>query len=275
MDIEEIWKKTTVRASLHSKEQTKAATAAVFDALRARISHRTGDNIAQQLPTELKQMWESGIVEHIGRSLTDEQRMDLHEFMDKVQKDPRIGDAAPARDVVRAVFMALQEQLTPGAADKIAGELPPDIREFWMSSAPSMEAEAVEEGEYVEEMEEEVSLLGPEYDVPTGADMEPTPSLPKDITRGSQEGEYDSREIGPSAASVFRHDDQLASEVMELLESNDEIDATNIDVEVHAGRVKLKGTVHTSTERDEAAMVAGEALGTVEVINELKVAGGK
>lgn len=273
MEIQEFWERVTVRSGLPSKEQAKAATDAVFDALRARISHQTGDNIAQQFPTELKELWESGLAEHIERALVDVERMDLDEFLQKIQHDPRVGDAAPARDVARAVFMTVQEQITPGAVEKIAGELPPDIRGFWLDSAPPAEAEAVEEGEYVEEMEEEVPLIGPEYDIPTGADMEPTPSLPSTLRQGSPEGEYDSREIGPSAASVFRSDDQLAEEINELLEANDELDASNIDVYVHQGRVTLKGSVHSPTERDEAAMVAGEALGTVEVINEIKVAG--
>jgi|GEM_PF-679146 len=274
MDAEEFLKRVSVRAGIHNRDQTRAATRAVFQTLRARILHEMGDNVVAQLPGGLKELWESGLISHAARSVIGFERMDLEEFIERIQNDPALRNIANARDVTCAVFTTLREQITPGAAQKLASELPEDIRAFWQSCTPETTPEERPRREPAaasEEMQGEVPVLGPEYDVPTGADIEtgaPQTALPR---MNPPEGQYGSEGIGPSAAIVFRSDDQIESEVEDLLDANDEIDASTIDVEVHQGKVLLRGAVRSADERQIAEHIAREAIGTIEVIDELDV----
>ncbi len=229
MQTEEFLKKVRVRSGLADNEKAKQAVDAVFGALRARISHEGGDNIASQLPKELRELWESGIVEHVARSLTGVERMNLNEFLARVQNTAHLADINEAEVVTRAVFITLKEQITPGAQVGLAHQLPEDIRTFWNQSMPP---------------EEE---------------------------RLPPEGRYGSEEIGPSAVSVFRTDEQLAEEIEELLEESDDVDTEEIDVYVQQGEVTLRGVVRTSEAWEAAGRIASRVLGVTNVKNELTI----
>ncbi|MBI2842309.1 MAG: DUF2267 domain-containing protein [Armatimonadetes bacterium] len=136
MQPEEFLKKVRQRSGLDTNEEARRAVDAVFGALRARISHGGGDNVADQLPKELRELWESGLVEHLMRSITGVERMDLHEFLARVQNAAHLANIDHAEAVTRAVFMTMREQITHGAQQAIANQLPEDIRAIWLASAP-------------------------------------------------------------------------------------------------------------------------------------------
>jgi uncharacterized protein (DUF2267 family) len=277
MDEQEFLKRIAVKTDLRSKEHAEDALKAVFSGLRARIDPHTVTNIGSQLPKGIKDIWEAGIVEHLVRSVTGTKRMDMHEFLDMIMDKLELSDSSEAEQITRVVFMTLQEQITSGAARKIASELPEDIANFWQTSSEGVQIpeEAGRAGGEMtfaptSEYEEEVPMLGPEYDVPTGADVEHVSPIPPP-REGSPAGSYISEEIGPSAAYVYRSDEQLRNEIEQLLGANDAIDASNIHVAVHMGEVTLIGHVKSGAEADTAAHVAKEALGAIEVINDLIV----
>jgi uncharacterized protein (DUF2267 family) len=220
MQTDEFLKRVRQRAGLKDDKDAQRAIAGVFGTLRSRISHAGGDNMAQQLPKEIRELWEGSLAEHILRSLKGVERMDLKRFVSHVQDAAHIGDVVEAEMITRAVFMTLREQISDGERFAIAAQLPLDIRELWQHP--------------------EAGMYGPEV-------------------------------VGPAAAEVFRSDEQIRREIEELIEVSDEIEADDIDVEVHQGRVKLTGRVRTDHERDETDRIAHEALGTTEVVNELAV----
>lgn len=254
METGEFIKKVRVRAGLPDNIEAGEAIDAVFDALRARISHEAGDNIAAQLPRNIKLMWESGFMEHMARSVGGFERMDLNEFLKKIQNSAHLPNRQLAEDVTHAVFATMREQITHGADKIVQSQLPPDIREFWMSSNPP---KPVKE----ESLPTSTTIMGDKER--TVSDIEPAQSITE------PPGRYDSRKIGPSAASIYRSDKQIENEIMQLLGSSDEIDADGINLEVHAGKVILHGTVKSAEERYLALRIASEALGTTEVDNEL------
>lgn len=259
METGEFVKKVKVRAGLPDNNFTGEVIDAVFGALRARIGHEAGDNIAEQLPRDIKLLWESGFMEHVARSMGGFERMDLNEFLEKVQNTAHLPDRSMAESVTRAVFSTMREQITSGADRIVQSQLPADIRDFWMRSTPE-EREALPQSFGIEE---ETRMWGPEVDIPTGADVESARQEAK------AKGQYDSSSIGPSAASLYRSDDQIASEIRQLLDASDELDAHDVNVHVHAGQVTLQGTVRTPNERNAAVNVACDALGTTDVNNEL------
>lgn len=85
------------------------------------------------------------------------------------------------------------------------------------------------------------------------------------------EGKYDSSEIGPSQASVFRSNEQIRADVEEMIKLNDAVHPKNIDVSVDNGIVTLKGSVDSNESSDEAVMAAREVIGVIDVKNQLEV----
>lgn len=104
----------------------KRATAAVFHALRDRLTPEEADQLVAQLPIELKTVWEQGKRE--GR-----QPVKLHraEFFERVKQDVDLPSTKQARWMTLAVFAALKESLTPGESEDVWAQLPKDLKELW------------------------------------------------------------------------------------------------------------------------------------------------
>lgn len=278
MEADVFIKRVGMRTGLKDEGQTRNLIKAVFQALGDRISHHGGHNIAEQLPKELKNYWESGSEQHMRRE-HGVQRMNLEEFITRVKNEADLPDYNTARSAVNAVLKTLQEQISVGAAHAVENQLPEDLRELWRESSSGVVEDVFEE------YGEEVTILGPEVDVPTGADMqiEPSsiapdkpPTAPGTDVVGSGyteavEGEYGAERIGPSAASLHRHNAQLIYEIQNLLDSSDEIDSEKIGIHVHQGRVILTGSVKSEEQLNAAIRIAQDALGTIEVDNEIRI----
>jgi len=109
-----------------SREVAKRATAAVFHALRDRLTPNEADQVLAQLPRELKQVWEEG-------ELPERAPMKLSrdEFLERVKAEAKLGTTRDARWMTLAVFAALKEHLTPGEAEDVFAQLPKDLKELW------------------------------------------------------------------------------------------------------------------------------------------------
>jgi uncharacterized protein (DUF2267 family) len=224
MEVERFFREVRDRAGLETREQVENAVRAVFGALRDRISPGGAANVASQLPRELRELWDAGVLHEAARVIGGVDRMDQEEFLRRVQNACHLPDINQAESVTRAVFAVLQEQITPGESHAVEAQLPPDLKEMWAEERPPTVVEA----------------------------------------------RYDSHAIGPAQASLQRSDEQVERSVRELLDANDTIDASRIEVEAHQGRVHLKGHVRTAEEAKRASSVASRALGVVEVENELE-----
>lgn len=109
-----------------SREVVKRATAAVFHALRDRLTPEEADQAAAQLPHELKAVWREG--ETAGRRPL---KMNRAEFYERVLADAKLASIRDARWMTLAVFGALKELLTPGEAEDVFAQLPKDLKELW------------------------------------------------------------------------------------------------------------------------------------------------
>ena len=107
------------------RERAERAAAAVFHALRDRLTAEESDQVVAQLPAELKRVWRAG-------EKAKRRPIKLHrqEFFDRVRGEM---GATPreARWVTLAVFAALKEQLSPGEAEDVLAQLPKDLKEVW------------------------------------------------------------------------------------------------------------------------------------------------
>jgi uncharacterized protein (DUF2267 family) len=111
-------------------EDTKKVTAAVFHALRDRLTPDEADQAAAQLPRPLKLVWWRGEVE--GRRPV---KIHRREFYARVRREAGLASEREARIATTAVFATLKAQLSPGEADDILGQLPKDLKAVWEDAA--------------------------------------------------------------------------------------------------------------------------------------------
>jgi len=131
--------RTVVEASAeHRREEARRATAAVFHALRDRLTPEEADQVAAQLPRELKLVWWEG--ERYGRRPL---KLDREEFYRLVMRGARLNSVREARWMTLAVFAALKEHLSPGEAEDVMAQLPKDLKEVWAEAAAPRPEEEV------------------------------------------------------------------------------------------------------------------------------------
>jgi uncharacterized protein (DUF2267 family) len=122
-----------VAAALACDDQrAEALTFAVFQELRDRLTPGEADDVAAQLPAELKTMWLEG--ENPGRTVT---KTDAHEFVGRVRRRAALPDDSEAERAVLAVFGTLQRLLgsptgREGEAWDVFSQLPKGLKELWL-----------------------------------------------------------------------------------------------------------------------------------------------
>jgi uncharacterized protein (DUF2267 family) len=126
MTTESFYRQVLGGAGRPSLEDTRNITAAVFHALRDRLTPDEADQAAAQLPRPLKLIWWRGEVE--GRHPV---KIHRREFYARVRRDAGLASEREARIATTAVFAALKAQLSPGEADDILGQLPKDLKTAW------------------------------------------------------------------------------------------------------------------------------------------------
>ena len=109
-----------------NREAAKRATAAVLHALRDRLTREEADQVAAQLPRELKTLWEAG--EAPARRPV---KMHRKEFYERVKAEAGLASLRESRWYTIAVFAALKAQLSPGEAGDVWAQLPKDLKELW------------------------------------------------------------------------------------------------------------------------------------------------
>ena len=120
------YRRVIEEAGQADREAAKQATAAVLHALRDRLTVEEADQVAAQLPRELKTVWEAGEVP--GRRPVKMHRKDFYE---RVKAEAGLASPRAARWYTLAVFAALKEQLSPGEAGDVLAQLPKDLKETW------------------------------------------------------------------------------------------------------------------------------------------------
>lgn len=120
MKHDEFMTKVGQRADV-SLETAEALTAATLQTLAERISGGAAEDLAAQLPAELKP--------HLTGADEPAQRFGADEFVRRVAE--RTGaDPDRARAGVRAVFTTIREAVTSGEIDDITAQLPKDFEEL-------------------------------------------------------------------------------------------------------------------------------------------------
>jgi uncharacterized protein (DUF2267 family) len=126
MTVEAFYRTVMRTSGDRRREVAKRATAAVFHALRDRLTPEESDQVVDQLPAQLKTIWRAG--EKPAR-----RPVKLHraEFFERVKAEMGTESMREARWITLAVFAALKEQLSPGETGDVLAQLPKDLKEVW------------------------------------------------------------------------------------------------------------------------------------------------
>lgn len=111
------------------REEVKRGTAAVFHALRDRLTPEESAQLAAQLPQPLKMVWSAG-------SQPGRRPVKLHrsEFYARVMREAQLASTREGRWMTLAVFAALKQQLSPGEAEDVQAQLPKDLKAVWVEA---------------------------------------------------------------------------------------------------------------------------------------------
>lgn len=126
MTAQTFYRRVLLEAGRPSLSDARRVTAAVFHALRDRLTHEEADQAAAQLPQGLKLVWWEG--EAVSRRPV---KLHRREFYARVQGEAALASEREARQVTHAVFGALKAQLSPGESDDILTQLPRDLKPVW------------------------------------------------------------------------------------------------------------------------------------------------
>jgi uncharacterized protein (DUF2267 family) len=125
-----------VARSLRCDEpRAEAVACVVLQALRNRLTPKEASDVAAQMPTGLKRMWNEG--ESAKRPV---ERIHRAEFIGHIRQRAVLPDDAEATRGAKAVFGALQRLLgsptgTEGEAWDIYSQLPKDLKNLWLASS--------------------------------------------------------------------------------------------------------------------------------------------
>ncbi len=117
-----------------SKETAKNVTVAVFQELHDRLNPKEADDVAAQLPGDLKRMWHA--LDAPGREV---RRTHKRDFVRHVAEAAELPEDEASR-AVTAVFKVLQMSLKSptgqeGEAWDIFSQLPKDLKRVWLAAA--------------------------------------------------------------------------------------------------------------------------------------------
>lgn len=127
MRARQMYSRVGIEAGLGTLEESRRATAAVFHALRDRLTPQEASHAAAQLPRELKALWGSG-----HPALDRPLRLHRRQFLERVRLEAGLASAIQAEQATDAVFAALKDQLSEGEADDIVAQLPRDLKWQWV-----------------------------------------------------------------------------------------------------------------------------------------------
>lgn len=129
MDVHTFYRKIREQLGPGAAEETERGTAAVFHALRDRLTPPEADQVAAQLPALLKEVWTAG--ERADRMPMKFRRS---EFLERIRQEAGLATTRQAEWLALTVFSVLKAQLSEGEADDVVAQLPKDLKELWVEA---------------------------------------------------------------------------------------------------------------------------------------------
>jgi uncharacterized protein (DUF2267 family) len=129
METQVFYRTVRERIGERDRDEAERGTAAVFHALRDRLTPEESAQVVAQLPARLKAVWEAD--EKAGRQPV---KMHREEFYERVRQEVGLASDREAQWLTLAVFGALKAQLSPGESEDVLAQLPRDLKEVWVEA---------------------------------------------------------------------------------------------------------------------------------------------
>lgn len=113
-------------AGLRNLETALNLTKMVFYLLSARLTIKEGEDLAAQLPKDVRAVWDE-----VGEKEVDVIKFDKKEFLGKLKSDAGLRSDEGAELIVKAVFKAIKEQVSRGESRDVEAQLPKDLKKMW------------------------------------------------------------------------------------------------------------------------------------------------
>lgn len=118
---------------LIDREETERVLKAVLTTLRSRIMPQEADDLEAQLPEDLKPLWRGNVLQKVAAKLTGPDTLNYEQFLNKIADDLDVSTDR-ALEFTRAVFHLIKEQVSPGEADQVCGQLPKALKVVWLEA---------------------------------------------------------------------------------------------------------------------------------------------
>ena len=131
-------RKVQEETKLASSEQAEAGSRIVLSLLSHRLTPQEAHDVAEQLPGELEQLWNSDtwITQFLSLShqgiLKYRRKEELYSLIQNEIEKLHL-PVGPEKLAV-AVFHTLKEQISDGEAQDVAAQLPQDIKQVWLAA---------------------------------------------------------------------------------------------------------------------------------------------
>ncbi|EKE02523.1 MAG: hypothetical protein ACD_20C00372G0001 [uncultured bacterium] len=137
MNKDEFVKKVMQRLNIEDKAVAERGVQIVLSVLSHRLTVEEASDVADQLPHELKRIWNNQVWVTNYFFLSGKRLKYRHkvELMSLVENEIlREGLPLHAESLTKTVLHTLKEQITPGEAEDISAQLPDELREFFKAA---------------------------------------------------------------------------------------------------------------------------------------------
>jgi uncharacterized protein (DUF2267 family) len=137
MNKETFIKKVMEYANTESREAAERGVQIVLSLLSHRLTEAEQEDVAEQLPDELRRMWNNRvwIVNYFrmsGKRLKYRHKIELMSLVDNEIKRENLPLHAEA--ITKAVMHVLKENISLGESDEVENMLPKEVREFYKAA---------------------------------------------------------------------------------------------------------------------------------------------
>jgi uncharacterized protein (DUF2267 family) len=137
MNKDEFIKKVMVQLNLEDKNIAERGVQIVLSILSHRLTEEEASDVADQLPHDLKRIWNNDVwitnyFRLSGKRLKYRHRIELLSLIEN--EILREGLPLHTESLAKAVFHTLKEQITPGESEDISDQLNEEVRDFFKAA---------------------------------------------------------------------------------------------------------------------------------------------
>lgn len=137
MNFADFEKRVMMLANIQDKEVAQRGIQIVLSILSHRLTPEESRNVEDQLPHEMKRMWNNHVwITNLFRLSNKRLKFRHRAELLSIVENEILRENLPlnAEILTKSVFHALKESIAPGESEDISAQLPDEIREFFKAA---------------------------------------------------------------------------------------------------------------------------------------------